>query len=146
MNYIGLANLDQHVSAAIPLTGIAIFQVLGLELLYNTHMYLAEQEKRRVMQQVFGQLTKDCKKMEIWPPQKLTVLLIMYILLIPTSVLPAFILLVATQIISSIVIIKQKMKDDSENLGKHHDDDGIINDDTEENGLVHDDDFDGFHY
>ena len=36
------------------------------------------------------------------------------------------------------------MKEESENPGKHHDDEGAINDDAEENGLGDDDNFDNF--
>ena len=36
------------------------------------------------------------------------------------------------------------IKEESDNTGKHHDDDGTIDDDKEENGLGDDEDFDGF--
>ena len=68
-----------------------------------------------------------------------------YILLPPTSDLPASILMSSKQIISSIVTMTQQMKEEGENPGKHHGDDGIINDDAKENGLKDDDYFDGFH-
>ena len=58
MNNIVLANLGQHVSAVIPLTWIAIFQVLGLALFYNTHLELAEQENRGVTQH-FGSVDQE---------------------------------------------------------------------------------------
>ena len=48
------------------------------------------------------------------------------------------------QLISSIVIVIHQIKEESENQGKHHDDDGSINDDAEENGLRDNGDFDGF--
>ena len=41
--------------------------------------------------------------------------------------------------------MKQKMKEESENPGKHHDDSDIIDDDAEENGLEDGEGFDGFH-
>ena len=66
------------------------------------------------------------------------------ILLLPTSALPASILLAAPQLISLIVIMTQQMKKESENQGKHHDDDGDIDDYTEENGLGDNDYFYGF--
>ena len=53
------------------------------------------------------------------------------IFLLPTSDIPASIFLAATQLISSVVTMTQQMKEYSENLGKHHDDDGIIDDDAE---------------
>ena len=55
MNNVMLANMGQHISAAIPLNWIAIFQVLRSALFYNTHVKLDEQEKRGVIQKVFGQ-------------------------------------------------------------------------------------------
>jgi len=144
MNDIVLAKLGQQVNADVPLTRIAIFQVLGSALFYNPQMELAELEKRGVTQQVFGQWTKDCEKMERWLPRKLTVLGLTSILLLPTSALPASISSAVPQLISSIVTMTQQMKEESENQGKHHDDDGAIDDDAEENGLGDNEDFDGF--
>ena len=63
---------------------------------------------------------------------------------LPTSSLHASIFLAVTQLIYLIVTMIQHMKEYSENLGKNHDDDGIIDDDAKENGLEDDDDFDGF--
>ena len=54
-------------------------------------------------------------------------------------------LLTATQIISSIVTMIHQIKEESENTGNHHNDDGIIDDDAKENGLEDDEDFGGFH-
>ena len=68
INGIMLAKLGQQVNADVPLIRISIFQVLGLVLFYNPHMELAELENRGVMQQVFGQWTKDCEKMDRWLP------------------------------------------------------------------------------
>ena len=78
------------------------------------------------------------------PPQKLIVLGLTPIILLPTSALPASISLAATQLISLMVTMTQKIKEESENLGKHQYYDVIINDDAEENGLEDDEDFDGF--
>ena len=89
MNVIVLTNLGQHGSATIPQTRIIIFQVLGLALFYNPYLELSEHEKRGFTQQVFGQLTKEFEKMEIWLPNNLIVTGLTYILLIPTSALPA---------------------------------------------------------
>ena len=66
------------------------------------------------------------------------------ILLPPTSALPAFIFSAVPHLISSIVIMTQQMKEESENQGKHHYDDGAINDDAEENRLGENEDYDGF--
>ena len=107
MNNILLANLGQNVSAAILLTWISIFQVLVLEILCSPHLKLSEQDNRVVAHNIVGQWTKYCKKLDIWITQKLTVMLITYILLLPTSALIASILLVATHLISLMVIITQ---------------------------------------
>ena len=79
------------------------------------------------------------------PPQKLIVLGLTPIILLPTSALPASISLATTQLISLMVTITQNIKEESENLGKHQYYDVIIDDDAEENGLEDDEDFDGFH-
>ena len=42
MNDIVFSKIGKHVSSAIPLTQIYIFQVLGLVLFYNTYLVLAE--------------------------------------------------------------------------------------------------------
>ena len=63
MNGIVLSNMGNHVSAVIPLTRFAIFQVLISALFYDPQMEWGEQEKRGVTQHVFGQCTKGCVKM-----------------------------------------------------------------------------------
>ena len=68
----------------------------------------------------------------------------MYIPLLPTSFLPASILLETTQIISLIVNITHQTKEDIENQGKHHDDYGTIDNDAKENVLGENEYFDGF--
>ena len=73
--------------------------------------------------------------MERWLPRKLTVLGLISILLLPTSDLTTSILLEMNQLISSIVIMTQQIKEKSENPGKHHDYYGDIDDDTKGNGL-----------
>ena len=70
---------------------------------------------------------------------------LMYILILPTPALPASILLATTQIISLIVNMTHQTMEESENPGKHHDDDGIINDDAKDNELEYNEDFYGFH-
>ena len=84
MNYIVFLDLEQHVSAATPLTRISIFQVLRSSLFSKPHLELADQDKKGVTQQVFGQCTKDCEKVDICLPRNLTVLGLPYILLPPT--------------------------------------------------------------
>ena len=81
--------------------------------------------------------------MEIWIPRKSTLPGLRYILILPTSALPASIFLATNHIISSMVTMAQQIKEESENPGKHHDDYGIIN--AEENVLKGDKDFYGFH-
>ena len=68
MNNIVLANLGKHGSAAVPLTRIAIFQLLRSSILYNTLLELAEQENMDSTQQVFGLWNKHCEDMEVWIP------------------------------------------------------------------------------
>ena len=135
MNKIVLANLGQQVNADLLLTRIAIFQVFVSALFYNLHMELSELENRGVARQVFSQWTKECEKMERCPPRKLTVLGLISILLLLTSDLTTSILLEMNQLISSIVIMTQQIKEKSENPGKHHDYYGDIDDDTKGNGL-----------
>ena len=53
MNDIVLANIEHYVSAAIPFTRIAIFQVLISALFYNTKLEWDEQDKISVTHQVF---------------------------------------------------------------------------------------------
>ena len=105
MKNIMLANLGQHVSATIILTWITTFQVLVSVLFYNPHLELAEQDNMGVAQQVFGQWTKDCENREVCIPQKLIVLGLTSILLLPNSALPESISLAETQLIYSMVTI-----------------------------------------
>ena len=81
----------------------------------------------------------------ITPERGILTLGLTYILLLPPSSLPAYILLSETQLISLIATMPHQMREESENLWKHHDDDGIFNDDTKENGLEDDAGFYWFH-
>ena len=128
INSIMLDNIGKHISAATPLTRIALLQVLISEIFYNPHLEFSEQENMDVMQQFFVHFTKECENMEIWLPQKLTLLGLTYILPLPTLALPASTLLAKMKLISLVVTMSQNMKEDSDNPRKHHDDDGIIND------------------
>ena len=67
---IVLANLGQYVSAATTLTFIVLLHVLELVLFYNPQLKISEQDKRGVTQKGFGQWTKECENMEIYPPPK----------------------------------------------------------------------------
>ena len=110
INGIVFTKLGRHVSSAIPLTRITIFQVLGSEFFYNPQPELAEQENRCVTQQCFGQWTKHCEKTEMWFSRNLTVLRLTSVLLLTTSALPASILVAATHLISYMVNMTHKMK------------------------------------
>ena len=81
---------------------------------------MAEQEKRGVAQQVFGQWNKYCNIKERCLPRKFTVLGITYILLLSTSALPRYIFLSETHLISLMVTMTQNLKGESDNLGKYH--------------------------
>ena len=86
---------------------------------YNKVVGLSK--RRCVMQQVFGRWAKVCEKMDRWIPRKFTVLGLRSILLLPRSTLSASILLAATHIFPLMVTMTQKMKEESENPEKHHD-------------------------
>ena len=87
INSIMLDNIGKHISAATPLTRIALLQVLISVIFYNPHLEFSEQENMDVMQQFFVHFTKECENMEIWLPQKWTVMGLTSILLLPTSYL-----------------------------------------------------------
>ena len=73
-------------------------------------MELDEKDKKGVTQKVFGQWNKDYKKMKIWIPKIMTVLVVMSILLLTASSLPASILFTVTYLISLMVIRAQQIK------------------------------------
>ena len=140
MNDITLAKLGQQVNNEVPLTRIAIFQVIGSALYYNPQLELAELEKRGVTQQVFAQWVQDAEQMEKWLPRKLTVLGLTSILMLPASQLPASISASVPQLISAVVSMTEKMKEEAEKEGKEEDDE----EDFEEEPEDYDDDEEGF--
>eukprot|EP00566_Odontella_aurita_P002311 CAMPEP_0113571984 /NCGR_PEP_ID=MMETSP0015_2-20120614/25852_1 /TAXON_ID=2838 /ORGANISM="Odontella" /LENGTH=1096 /DNA_ID=CAMNT_0000474985 /DNA_START=725 /DNA_END=4015 /DNA_ORIENTATION=+ /assembly_acc=CAM_ASM_000160 len=144
MNDIALAKLGQQVNAEVPLTRIAVFQVIGSALYYNPQLELAELEKRGVTQQLFAQWMKDCEKMEKWLPRKITVLGLTSILLMPTSALPAAVSSSIPQLIASVVNMTEQMKEEAEKAGDDDDGDNAIDDEAEEGGDGDDEDFEGF--
>mmetsp|Transcript_46986 Transcript_46986/g.69588 ORF Transcript_46986/g.69588 Transcript_46986/m.69588 type:complete len:1060 (+) Transcript_46986:78-3257(+) len=129
INDITLAKLGQQVSAEIPLTRIACFQVLGAALFYNPLLQLQELEKRGVTQQVFSQWLNDSEKMERWLPRKLTVLGLTTILQLPTASIPASLSVSLAQVIAAAVKITAIMKEDSEKKDDGEDDD-VLEDDA----------------
>jgi len=140
MNDIALAKLGQQVTAEIPLTRIAIYQVLGSALYYNPQLELAELEKRGVTQQVFSQWIKDSEQMDRWLPRKLTVLGLTSILQLPASSFPPSVASSIHHLISVVVKMTEAMKVDAEK--EEDDDDAHAIEDEAEDG--DDDDFEGF--
>jgi hypothetical protein len=114
MNEIALGKLGQQVNAEIPLTRVAIYQVLGSALYYNPQLELIELEKRGVTQQVFVKWMKDAEGMDRWLPRKLTVLGLSSILSIPASALPPSIANSIPQLIDSVVRMAITLKEDAE--------------------------------
>jgi len=142
LNDISLGKLGQQVNEELPLTRIAIFQVLGSALYYNPQMELAELEKRGVTQQVFTQWIQDSEKMNRWMPRKMTVLGLTAILQLPAGSLPPTVASSIPQLLSSIVSLTEKMKEDSEKeAAAEEDEEGDIEDEAD---LYDEDDDEGF--
>ena len=133
INEIALAKLGQQVSSEIPLTRIAIFQVLGSSLFYNPVLQLTEFEKRAATQQVFQQWMKDSEKMERWLPRKLTVLGLTSILQIPTSAMPPSVQQLLPSLIAHSVKLTLLIKEEEERVfvDDFDDDDEDVVDDEE---------------
>ena len=62
INTIVLTKLGKQVNSYVTLTWIAIFQVLGSAIFYNTQMELVELEKRGIMQQVLGRVSRTVRR------------------------------------------------------------------------------------
>jgi len=139
MNDIFLAKLGQQVNSDVPLTRIAIFQVIGSALHYNPQLQLAELEKRGVTQQVFTQWMQDAEKMERWLPRKLTVLGLTSVLAVQTSMLPPSVSSSIPQLVSAAVTIANLMEED---VAKEDNDEVNPFEEVAEEG--DDDDFEGF--
>ncbi|GKY91239.1 hypothetical protein MPSEU_000096500 [Mayamaea pseudoterrestris] len=114
MNEIVLGKLGQQVNAEVPTTRISIYQVLGSALYYNPTLELVELEKRGVTQQVLTKWMQDADAMNKWLPQKLTVLGLAGILILPTSALPPSMTGSLPPIIHTVVKLALKLKDDAE--------------------------------
>jgi len=114
INEISLGKLGQQVNADIPLTRIAVYQVLGSALYYNPQLELTELEKRGVTHQVFSKWMKDADTMDRWLPRKLTVLGLTAILILPTLAIPLSISSSIPQLIASVVRMTESMKEDAE--------------------------------
>lgn len=135
-----LGKLGQQVNNEVPLTRLMIFQVLGSALYYNPQLTLAEFEKRTCTHQVFTQWMKDVDDMDKWLSKKMTVLGFSSVLRLPTSSLPQSVGSLIPQIITTVVNVTAKMKEEAEKGRKDDDDDNAI----EEDGDGGDDDWDGF--
>jgi hypothetical protein len=114
INEISLGKLGQQVNAEIPLTRVAIYQVLGSALHYNPQLELVELEKRGVTQQVFAKWMKDAETMDRWLPRKLTVLGLSSILSIPAASLPPTIQASIPQLIDAMVRMSLALKEVAE--------------------------------
>ena len=134
INEISLGKLGQQVNADIPLTRIAIYQVLGSALYYNPQLELIELEKRGVTQQVFAKWMKDAEGMDRWLPRKLTVLGLSAMLSIPITALPPSIGAAIPQLIDAVVRMSLALKEDAEKGEAEGDGDGI-----EDDEISHDD-------
>ena len=62
INNIVLTKLGKQVNSYVTLTWIAIFQVLGSVIFYNTQMELVELEKRGIMQQVLASVSRAVRR------------------------------------------------------------------------------------
>ena len=138
MNDITLAKLGQQVNNEVPLTRIAIFQVLGSALYYNPQLELVELEKRGVTQQVFTQWIQDSEQMEKWLPRKLTVLGLASTLMLNANQLPPSVQASIPQLISVVVSMTESMKEEAE---KEDNEEGNFEEEAEEED---DDDYEGF--
>eukprot|EP00559_Dactyliosolen_fragilissimus_P005157 CAMPEP_0184857384 /NCGR_PEP_ID=MMETSP0580-20130426/2545_1 /TAXON_ID=1118495 /ORGANISM="Dactyliosolen fragilissimus" /LENGTH=1039 /DNA_ID=CAMNT_0027352953 /DNA_START=55 /DNA_END=3174 /DNA_ORIENTATION=+ len=137
INDIVLAKLGQQVNQDVPLTRIAIFQVIASALYYNPQLQLAELEKRGVTQQVFTQWIKDSESMERWLAKKLTVLGLSSILRLPVNSLPPVVSGSIPQLLTCVVTIAMKMNEEEETAPKDNDADIKEDEDIDE-------DFEGF--
>lgn len=114
INEIVLGKLGQQVNAEIPLTRIAVYQVLGSALYYNPVMELTELEKRGVTQQVFGKWIADAESIDKFLPRKLTIMGLSSLLKIPPASMPASISSSIPALISQVVFMSIKLKEDAE--------------------------------
>jgi hypothetical protein len=115
LNEIVLAKLGQQVNAEVPITRISIYQVLGSALYYNPTLELVELEKRGVTQQVLTKWMQDADSMDRWLPQKLTVLGLTGLLILPTTALPPSMCGSSIPpILHTVVKLALRMKDEAE--------------------------------
>jgi len=131
-----LGKLSQQINEEIPLTRIAIFQVIGSALHYNPQLELVELENRGVTQQVLSQWFIDSYKMDKWLPRQISVLGLSSIFLLPASSLPQSISTAIPQIITALSTISERMKEDLEKEPEEE-----INEEVDE---VSDEDFEGY--
>jgi hypothetical protein len=93
-NYLSIMNDNvlgqlavQAKAESVPLKAV-IYKILGSALHYNPKLELDELERRGVTESLFSQWINDVDKLESWLSQKLTVLGISSILLLPAASLP----------------------------------------------------------
>jgi len=113
INDISLPKLGRQAANPNPLTRIAIFSVLGSALYYNPQLELEELEKRGVTTQVLQQWMKDMEHMDRWIPRKMTVMGLSAILQLPTSSMPASVIGVLPQLLSSVIMVCNAMQEDA---------------------------------
>mmetsp|Transcript_7566 Transcript_7566/g.11844 ORF Transcript_7566/g.11844 Transcript_7566/m.11844 type:complete len:1061 (+) Transcript_7566:86-3268(+) len=116
INEIVLGKLGQQVNEEIPLTRIAIYQVIGSALYYNAPLELAELEKRGVTQQVFSKWILDAETSmnEKFLPRKLTIMGLGSILTVPPVNMPASIGSSIPALISQLVSMSISLREDAE--------------------------------
>eukprot|EP00529_Nitzschia_sp_RCC80_P003831 CAMPEP_0113510620 /NCGR_PEP_ID=MMETSP0014_2-20120614/38237_1 /TAXON_ID=2857 /ORGANISM="Nitzschia sp." /LENGTH=1078 /DNA_ID=CAMNT_0000406591 /DNA_START=56 /DNA_END=3292 /DNA_ORIENTATION=+ /assembly_acc=CAM_ASM_000159 len=114
INEIVLGKLGGVLNSETPHTRIAVYQVLGSALYYNAVLELAELEKRSVTTQVFTKWMEDAVNFDRWLPQKLTVLGVSSIMMIPTTAMPPVINQAIPSLMDAACKMALKMKDESE--------------------------------
>jgi importin-7 len=126
MNDIILGKLGQQIHSQVPLTRIAIYQVLGSALYYQPQLELMELEKRAVTGQVFGQWLTDCDSMSRWLPRKCTILGFASIFSMPTATFPPSITNILPQLFAKSVKVALDQYQD-----ENPDDDALVTDNAE---------------
>jgi hypothetical protein len=140
INDLILGKLRQEVQSETALTRISIFQVIASAFYYNPELELMELEKRSVTQEIFMQWIKDLEFMDKWLPRKLTVLGLSSILQVRTSSLPPKIALGLPQLITAMVQLLSKMREELDMEETNEKEEKKIDDYDE----AEEDDFDGF--
>ena len=116
INDIVLGKLGQQVNAENAATRIAIYQVLGSALYYNSALELVELEKRGVTQQVFATWVADVDAHmgSRFLPRKLTILGLSSVLKIPPANMPVSVSNSILSLIEKTVSMCIQLKEDAE--------------------------------